>query len=122
MHQFVWARALCGTRIRCCASVDCSGVIRKIYVSEIEVKVTGMHAIMMDFMIWGCLTRPRGPFRTQGSALTRNVEKYTWLEEIASKSHIIQAQEEFLSQGRLQAKTSRNYIYDLVGFSLIFLD
>ena len=34
-----------------------------------------MHAIMMDFGIWGRLTRPRGPFRAQGSALTRNVAR-----------------------------------------------
>ena len=32
-----------------------------------------MHAIMMDFMIWGHLTRPRELFRAQGSALTRDV-------------------------------------------------
>ena len=34
-----------------------------------------MHANVMDFMIWGRLTRPRGPFRAQGSALTRNVAR-----------------------------------------------
>ena len=33
-----------------------------------------MHVIMMDFMIWGRLTRPRGPFGALGTALTRNVE------------------------------------------------
>ena len=36
MHQFVWARALCGTRIWCCASVDCSGATRKINVTKIR--------------------------------------------------------------------------------------
>ena len=34
-----------------------------------------MHAIMMDFSIWGHLTRPRGLFRAQGPALTRNVAR-----------------------------------------------
>ena len=34
-----------------------------------------MHDIIMDFMIWGHLTRPRELFRAQGSALTRNVER-----------------------------------------------
>ena len=38
---------------------------------SIGIKVTSMHDIMMDFSIWGHLTRPRGPFRAQGSALTR---------------------------------------------------
>ena len=37
--------------------------------------VSRIHAIMMDFGIWGRLTRPRGPFTAQGSALTRNVER-----------------------------------------------
>ena len=40
-----------------------------------QVKVTSMHAIMMDFNILGDLTRPRGLFRAQGSALTRNVAR-----------------------------------------------
>ena len=34
-----------------------------------------MHDIMMDFMIWGRLTRLRGLLRAQGSALTRNVAR-----------------------------------------------
>ena len=34
-----------------------------------------MHVIMMDFIIWSRLTRPRGPFRAQRSALTRNVAR-----------------------------------------------
>ena len=41
-----------------------------------EYKVPRMHAIMMDFCIWGHLTRPRGLFRAQGSALTRNVRAF----------------------------------------------
>ena len=32
-----------------------------------------MHGHVADFMIRGCLTRILGPFRAQGSALTRNV-------------------------------------------------
>ena len=34
-----------------------------------------MHVIMIDVIIWGRLTLPRGPFRAQGSALTRNVAR-----------------------------------------------
>ena len=37
MHQFVWARAFCGTRICCPATVDCSGNIQKIHMGEIDV-------------------------------------------------------------------------------------
>ena len=37
IDQFVWALALCGLRIRHCASVDCSGTTGKIHMREIEV-------------------------------------------------------------------------------------
>ena len=37
-------------------------------------KVAGMHGNVMEFMIWGGLTRLRGPFRARGPALARNVE------------------------------------------------
>ena len=36
MLVFVWARALCELRIGCCASVECSGTIRRIHVRKIE--------------------------------------------------------------------------------------
>ena len=48
MHQFVWARALCELRIGCCASVDCSGTIRKIHVAEIHVDQGVAHACHHD--------------------------------------------------------------------------
>ena len=40
-----------------------------------EYKVPCMMENLADFMIWGRLTMPRGPFRGQGSALTRNVAR-----------------------------------------------
>ena len=51
--------------------------------------------MMMNFEIfevWGRQTRPNRRFGAQGSALTRN-EFSTWLEELASESNTIQAQE-----------------------------
>ena len=33
--MFVWARGFCGTRICCCASVDCSGTTGKIHMRKI---------------------------------------------------------------------------------------
>ena len=54
MLVFVWARALCELRIGCCASVDCSGTIRKIHVAEIHVdQGVAQHAIMVDFSAFG---------------------------------------------------------------------
>ena len=46
----------------------------------------------------------------------------TWLEELVSKSNTIQAQEIYLCQGRLQAKTRENYVYICDGFPLISWD
>ena len=48
MLVFVWALAFCELRVGCCASVDCSGVIRKIHVSEIEVDQGVAHACHHD--------------------------------------------------------------------------
>ena len=56
--------------------MDCSGTIRKINVRKIRLGQGVAHAcIMMDFCIWGRLTRPRGQFRALGTALTRNVAR-----------------------------------------------
>ena len=74
--QFVWALVLLCTRYYQSASVDCSGTIQKIHMRKIEWHQGAARAyIMMDLMISGHLTRPRGPFRAQGSALTRNVAR-----------------------------------------------
>ena len=104
MHQFVWARALCGTRIWCCASVDCSGIIRKIHGRKIRQAQARMHAIMLDFGIWGCLTRPRGPFRAQGSALTRNVERSYGSKNLLQRGILYRHETILLRQGRLQVR------------------
>ena len=36
MHQFVWARVLCETRLGYCAAVDCSGTTQKINMRKIR--------------------------------------------------------------------------------------
>ena len=48
--------------------------------------------------------------------------KITWLEELASESNTIQAQEDMTQQGKMAAQTQRNYMYDWDGFSSISLD
>ena len=52
--EFVWARVLCGIRYYQSASLDCSGVIKKIHMREIEVH-QGIECMMkmIDFMIRG---------------------------------------------------------------------
>ena len=51
---FVWARALCGTRICCSAAVGCSGVFQNILMSEIEAD-QGIIIIVnwKNFYVWG---------------------------------------------------------------------
>ena len=51
------------------------------------------------FEVWGRQTRPNRRFRAQGSVLTHDVENSTWLEELASESNTIQAQEEYVRPG-----------------------
>ena len=46
--MFVWARAFCGTRIRCSAAVDCSGTTQKINVPEIDVDQGREHTWKCD--------------------------------------------------------------------------
>ena len=101
MHQFVWARALCGTRIGCCATVDRSGAIRKIHVRKILMDQGVAHACaMMDFMIRGHLTRPRGPFRAQGSALTRNVARSHGSKNLLQRGILYRHEKILLRHGR----------------------
>ena len=73
IHQFVWARVLCGTRYYQSASLDCSGTIQNIHMREIRrVQGSGMMMKMTDFMIRGRQTRPNGRLRSKFAALTRN--------------------------------------------------
>ena len=71
----------------------------------IEVKVSRMHAIMVDFGIWGRLTRPRGPFRAQGSALTRNIERLHGSKNLLQRGILYRHEKILLRHGRLQAQT-----------------
>ena len=72
-----------------------------------------MHAIMMDFMIWGHLTRLRGPFRAEGSALTRNVSRLGFpsgSKNLLQRGILYRHETILLRQGRLQAQTQENNI------------
>ena len=66
-----------------------------------SVKVTRMHATMMDFSICGHLTSPRGPFRAQGRADAQDC-KITWLEELASERNTIQAWEDITEAWQIE--------------------
>ena len=80
------------------------------------IKVSRVHVIMMDFIIWGRLTRPRGPFRAQGSALTRNVARSHGSKNLLQRAILHRHKMIYDRQGRLQARTRRNYVYICDGF------
>ena len=44
IHQFVWARALCGVRYGCPAAVDCSGTAQKIHMRKTRWRQGREHA------------------------------------------------------------------------------
>ena len=111
MHQFVWARALCGIRYGCLAAVDCSGTIQKIYMRKIRLtRVTSVHANVADFSIRGCLIRILGHFRAHGSALTRNVSRLHGSKKLLQRAILYRHEKILLRQGRLQAGTQENYL------------
>ena len=69
-----------------------------------------MHAIMMDFVIWGHLTRLWRPFRAQGSALTRNVARSHGSKNLLQRGILYRHEKILLRQGRLQAEIQENYM------------
>ena len=92
MLVFVGARAFCGTRIGCCASVDCSGTIRKIHVAEIHVDQGVAHACHHDgFRHLGTFDEAPGTVQSPGVRADAQCCKITWLEELASERNTIQA-------------------------------
>ena len=58
--MFVWARGLCGLRISCHASVDCSRTTGKINVVEIEVQQGAVRACYHDGFHHGAKHSPPG--------------------------------------------------------------
>ena len=108
---FVRARALCGTRIGCCAAVDCSGTAKKIHMRKSrQVQGDEPDGNVMEFMIWGGLTRPREPFRARGSALTRNVEISHGSKNLLQRGILYRHEKILLRQRRLQARMQENYM------------
>ena len=104
MHQFVWARALYEIRIRCPAAVDCNGTTRKIHVRKIEREQSAVHdGKYCRFYDLGTFDEATGTLQSPGVRADAQCCKITWLEELASESNTIQAQEDIVCQGRLRA-------------------
>ena len=98
--MFVWARALCGTRIGCCAAVDCSGTAQKIHMRKIRQIQGDEHARKCDgFHDPGTFDEDLGMLQSSWVRADAQCFKLTWLEELASESNTIQAQEDICRQG-----------------------
>ena len=90
--EFVWARAFCGTRIGCAASVGCSGTSQKIQVPEIDVGQGRDHAWKYDrFYDLRTFDEHFGTLQSPGVRADAQCFKITWLEELASERNTIQA-------------------------------
>ena len=78
-----------------------------------------LHMINMNFFqIWRRFRDPEDLSGTQDRALTRN-ELHTWLEELASESNTIQAQEKYYSAGKIGASDPMKLC---VRFGWFFID
>ena len=112
--MFVWAWAFCGIRYGCSASLDCSGVIRKINARKIRLDQGVAHACHHDgFRHVGTIAKAPGTVQSPGvraDAQCCKIDILKWLEELVSQSNTIQAQEDITVQGRLQARSGRNYM------------
>ena len=65
-----------------------------------------MHAIMVDFMIWGRSTRPWGAFIAQGCALTRNVARSHGSKNLLQREILYRHKKIYVSKGRQQTYIS----------------
>ena len=90
--MFVWARSLCGLRISCPASVDCSGTIGKILEVEIEVGQGVAHACYhAGFHDLGRFDEAPGTVQSPEIRADAQCCKITWLEECVSERNAVQA-------------------------------
>ena len=106
--------------------MECSGATGKIHVPENSVRQGVAHACYHDgFEHLGTFDEVPGNAQSPGvraDAQCCKIDILKWLEELVSQSNIIQAQEDITEQGRLQARSGRNYVYFWDGFSLISQD
>ena len=90
--MFVWARAFCGTRICCCASVDGSGTAGKIRMRKIRLVQGAARACSHDrFHDLETFDEVPGTLQCPGVCADAQCFKITWLEELASERNTIQA-------------------------------
>ena len=85
--------------------MGCSGTTQKIHVPEIEWDQGREHAWKWDgFYDPGTFDEDFGTLQSPGVRADAQCFKITWLEELASESNIIQAQEDISWSGKIAGK------------------
>ena len=102
INVFVWARVVCGTRYYQSASVGCSQTIQKIHVRKIEWN-QGPSAWCTYGRFHDQRTFNKGKWKPRRPGVCADAQccKITWLEELASESNTIQAQEDISVSGKI---------------------
>ena len=117
---FVWARALCGTRISCLASVDFNGIAGKIHMRKIRlVQGVALACYHDGFHDLGTFDEAPGTVRSSGVRADAQCWKMTWLEELASERNTIQAWEDITEAGKIACPDPRT-LY--ITFGRFFID
>ena len=107
-------------RYRYPAAVDCNG--KSICERLSDVKVTGMHGNVMEFMIRGRLTIILGHFRAQGSALTRNVSRLHGSKILLQRAILYRHERILLGRGDCRPGPKKIICKNSDGFPLISRD
>ena len=104
--MFVWARAVCGPRCGPSPYVGTSPVIGKIHMQKIECSQGDSQCVKMkNFWIRRRFRASNDLFWAHERVLTHSVERFKWIEELASESNTIQAQWNISAAGRLELRT-----------------
>ena len=120
--MFVWARALCGLRICCSASVDSSAVIRKIHMGKIRRHQGVSRACYHDgFHDLGTFDEDPGTVQSPGVRADAQCFPHG-SKNLLQRVILYRHEKILLRQGRLQAQTQENYVGGSGGYSLISLD
>ena len=102
INVFVWALVFCGIRYYQFASWDCSGVIRRIHMRKIR-RGQGQSTWWKSdrFHAQRPLDKPKWTSQGPGVRADAQCHHTTWLEELASESNTIQAQEDISVSGKI---------------------
>ena len=104
INVFVWDGAVCGPRYDQSPWLGTSPVLREIHVWK------SRYDNIEEFLDLRPSPASKMSSGEQNRVLTHSIERFTWLEELASESNTIQAQGIISASGRFELQTLWNYI------------